>query len=77
MAGVGVSWAAVLPPARTVELPTYAFDHQRYWLTFPSPGATPAPAAKDGQDSDAAVAPWRYTVTWVPAATPASAFSVT
>jgi acyl transferase domain-containing protein/acyl carrier protein len=30
-AGITVDWAAVLPPARRVELPTYAFQHQRYW----------------------------------------------
>ncbi|GLW51810.1 hypothetical protein Stsp02_74700 [Streptomyces sp. NBRC 14336] len=34
--GTDVTWAAVLPPARTVELPTYAFQHARYW---PRPGA--------------------------------------
>ncbi|HEY0933622.1 MAG TPA: polyketide synthase dehydratase domain-containing protein, partial [Trebonia sp.] len=30
-AGATVDWTAVLPPARRVELPTYAFQHQRYW----------------------------------------------
>ncbi len=30
--GVTVDWAGVLPPFRRVELPTYAFDHQHYWL---------------------------------------------
>jgi acyl transferase domain-containing protein/acyl carrier protein len=29
--GATVDWAAVLPPAARVELPTYAFQHQRYW----------------------------------------------
>ncbi|MFE0023215.1 SDR family NAD(P)-dependent oxidoreductase [Amycolatopsis sp. NPDC059021] len=29
--GVAVDWATMLPPAR-VDLPTYAFDHQHYWL---------------------------------------------
>ncbi|GAA2477719.1 type I polyketide synthase [Streptomyces longisporus] len=29
--GAGVDWKAVLPPAETVELPTYAFRHERYW----------------------------------------------
>ncbi len=32
-AGVPVDWAALVPPARRVDLPTYAFQHQRYWLT--------------------------------------------
>ncbi|WP_312926480.1 type I polyketide synthase [Thermocatellispora tengchongensis] len=29
--GVAVYWAAVLPAGRRVALPTYAFQHQRYW----------------------------------------------
>ncbi len=31
--GVRVDWTAVLEPAGQVDLPTYAFQHQRYWLT--------------------------------------------
>ncbi|GAB1818702.1 hypothetical protein HerbRD11066_18660 [Herbidospora sp. RD11066] len=31
--GVGVDWPAILPPGRHVDLPTYAFDHERFWLT--------------------------------------------
>ncbi|WP_410574228.1 SDR family NAD(P)-dependent oxidoreductase [Amycolatopsis sp. cmx-4-61] len=30
--GVTVDWAGVLPPFRRADLPTYAFDHQHYWL---------------------------------------------
>ncbi|MFE9681777.1 beta-ketoacyl synthase N-terminal-like domain-containing protein [Streptomyces sp. NPDC006285] len=30
--GVPVDWRAVLPQARTVALPTYAFQHEAYWL---------------------------------------------
>ncbi|MFF7725387.1 SDR family NAD(P)-dependent oxidoreductase [Streptomyces sp. NPDC008001] len=30
--GVGIDWDAVLPGARRVGLPTYAFQHERYWL---------------------------------------------
>ncbi|AIV33457.1 hypothetical protein NI25_08095 [Streptomyces sp. CCM_MD2014] len=32
LAGTPVDWPAVLPGARPVELPTYAFQHERYWL---------------------------------------------
>ncbi|MEW1723524.1 type I polyketide synthase [Streptomyces sp. NPDC093109] len=32
VAGVPVDWSAALPTARRVELPTYAFQHKRYWL---------------------------------------------
>ncbi|MEC3917836.1 type I polyketide synthase [Nocardia sp. CDC160] len=30
--GTGPNWRAVLRPARTVDLPTYAFARQRFWL---------------------------------------------
>jgi polyketide synthase 12 len=33
MAGVGVDWRAVLPGAGFVELPTYAFERRRFWLS--------------------------------------------
>jgi acyl transferase domain-containing protein len=31
LGGAAVDWAAVLPPAPTVDLPTYAFQRQHYW----------------------------------------------
>nr|WP_323187480.1 polyketide synthase [Streptomyces sp. NBC_01275] len=34
-AGTAVDWAAVLPAAHRVELPTYAFQRERYWLDAP------------------------------------------
>ncbi|HEX3785711.1 MAG TPA: type I polyketide synthase, partial [Pseudonocardiaceae bacterium] len=34
--GVPVDWAAVVPAGRRVELPTYAFQHQRFW-PLPAP----------------------------------------
>ncbi|WP_345031090.1 type I polyketide synthase [Kutzneria kofuensis] len=41
--GVEVDWSGVLPPiAGRVELPTYAFDHQHYWLH--TAAATDAPS---------------------------------
>ncbi|HEV2779515.1 MAG TPA: beta-ketoacyl synthase N-terminal-like domain-containing protein, partial [Actinophytocola sp.] len=30
--GIAVDWSAAFAGARTVELPTYAFQHERYWL---------------------------------------------
>ncbi|GAA3588689.1 hypothetical protein GCM10022222_86380 [Amycolatopsis ultiminotia] len=39
--GVPVDWSGVLPPSRRVDLPTYAFDHQHYWLQ-PTESATDA-----------------------------------
>ncbi|WP_435135599.1 type I polyketide synthase [Actinacidiphila sp. bgisy144] len=34
--GGAVEWAAVLAGGRRVELPTYAFQHERYWLDAPA-----------------------------------------
>ncbi|HTF54894.1 MAG TPA: SDR family NAD(P)-dependent oxidoreductase, partial [Pseudonocardia sp.] len=39
--GVAVDWTTVLPVGQRVELPTYAFQRQRYW-------PAPAPAARGG-----------------------------
>ncbi|TDQ51640.1 type I polyketide synthase [Actinorugispora endophytica] len=39
--GAEVDWTTVLPPAERVDLPTYAFQHQRYWIR-PRPGGAPA-----------------------------------
>ncbi|MDM4723016.1 type I polyketide synthase [Micromonospora sp. WMMA1363] len=45
--GVPVDWATVLPPVTGhVDLPTYAFDRQNYWLP---PGGPAADAASLGQ----------------------------
>ena len=43
--GVAVDWAAVLGGGRRVDLPTYAFQHQRFW---PQAAAAPAVAGGDG-----------------------------
>src|SRR5450755_4121236 len=37
--GAGVDWAAVLPAGQRVDLPTYAFQHRRYW---PEPSSSAA-----------------------------------
>ncbi|GAA2357454.1 SDR family NAD(P)-dependent oxidoreductase [Streptomyces carpaticus] len=42
-AGLGVDWPALLPGGRRIELPTYPFQHRRYWLTA-------APSTTPGQD---------------------------
>ncbi|GLW50141.1 hypothetical protein Stsp02_58020 [Streptomyces sp. NBRC 14336] len=49
--GIAVDWTKVLAGqgGRTVELPTYAFQHRRYWLDVPES----APAGTPGDDVDA------------------------
>ncbi|WP_374118851.1 SDR family NAD(P)-dependent oxidoreductase [Allokutzneria sp. A3M-2-11 16] len=49
--GVAVDWDAFLPGARRVDLPTYPFQHKRFWLerTYKS-----------------TVDDWRYRVSWRP-----------
>jgi acyl transferase domain-containing protein/acyl carrier protein len=59
--GVTVNWAAVLPEGQQTELPTYPFQHQRYW--------PPAPAGHDPTP----IAGWRYRVTWAPLPEPSLA----
>ncbi|WP_203935305.1 type I polyketide synthase [Virgisporangium ochraceum] len=49
--GVAVDWAAVLGGGRRVDLPTYAFDHRRYWPELsaaPAAGTAAADPADDG-----------------------------
>ncbi|HEY2240538.1 MAG TPA: type I polyketide synthase, partial [Streptosporangiaceae bacterium] len=48
VSGISVDWPAVLAGGRPVDLPTYGFQHQRYW-----PQA-PAPAVPDGTTVPAA-----------------------
>ncbi|MGP4001128.1 beta-ketoacyl synthase N-terminal-like domain-containing protein [Streptomyces sp. 8N706] len=48
--GVPVDWDAVLPGARPVALPTYAFQRRRFWLASApvSPAGSAGPAADGG-----------------------------
>ncbi|MEV8444039.1 SDR family NAD(P)-dependent oxidoreductase [Actinosynnema sp. NPDC051121] len=54
--GGSVDWHAFYAGARTVALPTYAFQHTRYWLD-----ATPTARRTD----------WRHAITWLPVDLPA------
>ncbi|MEU8919275.1 type I polyketide synthase, partial [Streptomyces nigrescens] len=52
--GMDVDWRTCFPAARRVDLPTYAFQRERYWPT-PAPGSDPSEN-------------WRYRVEWKPLA---------
>ncbi|MFD7924188.1 type I polyketide synthase, partial [Streptomyces sp. NPDC059740] len=47
--GVPVAWAAVVGRGRPVELPTYAFQHRRYWL---QPGSATTEEISDPVDAE-------------------------
>ncbi|MEV6134350.1 type I polyketide synthase, partial [Streptomyces violaceusniger] len=49
--GIQVDWAAVFPGARRVDLPTYAFQRERFWLE--SSSVRPATSAVDAAFWDA------------------------
>ncbi|WP_203723054.1 type I polyketide synthase, partial [Paractinoplanes abujensis] len=59
--GLPVDWAGVLPavPAGPVTLPTYAFQHRRFWPVYPE-----TPRAEAGVEG------WRYRVEWEPVTAP-------
>ncbi|MDX3187238.1 SDR family NAD(P)-dependent oxidoreductase [Streptomyces sp. MN03-5084-2B] len=44
--GARVDWAAVFGPAVRLDLPTYAFQEQRYWLDVPAVAGGPADEAR-------------------------------
>ncbi|MGW7409947.1 SDR family NAD(P)-dependent oxidoreductase [Streptomyces sp. NPDC054833] len=48
--GVTIDWDAVLPGARRVDLPTYAFQHERYWLEAGAPAGDVRAAGLDAAD---------------------------
>ncbi|MFI2382263.1 type I polyketide synthase [Micromonospora sediminicola] len=56
--GLPVDLTRVLPETATVDLPTYAFDHQRYW---PAP-----PRFVTDRDGEPDPDRWHYRITWTP-----------
>ncbi|MBS2545272.1 SDR family NAD(P)-dependent oxidoreductase [Catenulispora sp. NL8] len=56
-AGLGIDWPAVSGEGQAVELPTYAFQRQRYW-----PRTTTEHRLSDSAATDS----WRYKASWVP-----------
>ncbi|WP_435137881.1 type I polyketide synthase [Actinacidiphila sp. bgisy144] len=59
VAGTAVDWRRVLPAGRRVDLPTYAFRDQRYWLGADAPAQQTATAVRGG-DSAATEAETRF-----------------
>jgi acyl transferase domain-containing protein len=68
VAGVEVDWSAVLGRGERVELPTYAFQHRRFWpqrrdvqVGGPSAG---------GRAAESVTESWRYRISWAPVPEP-------
>jgi pimaricinolide synthase PimS2 len=55
VAGLVVDWARVLPAGQVVDLPTYAFQHQRYWVKA---SRLPGPDRRDGAGTAAEARFW-------------------
>ncbi|MDT8914663.1 type I polyketide synthase [Amycolatopsis sp. PS_44_ISF1] len=65
--GVDVDFTGLFPGARQVDLPTYAFQRDRYWLASSRTGSDPAPLGSSARDAAAAADPgWFYRVEWRP-----------
>ncbi|WP_146776794.1 type I polyketide synthase, partial [Parafrankia sp. Ea1.12] len=79
MAGADVDWAAFFAGARRVDLPTYPFQHRRFWLgdhlatanapTAGTAGTAGEPATAGGATPGRRPADRRYRVTWTPVST--------
>ncbi|HEX6527901.1 MAG TPA: SDR family NAD(P)-dependent oxidoreductase, partial [Streptosporangiaceae bacterium] len=67
--GAAVNWAAVLGTGRRVDLPTYAFQHRRFW---PEPASAAQPESPVAA-VEAKTEGWRYRVSWLPVSEPAPA----
>jgi acyl transferase domain-containing protein/thioesterase domain-containing protein/acyl carrier protein len=70
--GLPVDWRGFFDGrgARRIELPTYAFQRQRYWLDAPRLIADRVPLQADA-------AGWRYRVAWKPVVVPARSLTGT
>ncbi|MCY9782446.1 acyltransferase domain-containing protein [Nocardiopsis sp. EMB25] len=71
--GVPVDWSTYFDGANTVDLPTYAFQHRRYWLDTPSSGRAavvgdPGPDHEDTPDASAEAQALRTRLAAMPAA---------
>jgi acyl transferase domain-containing protein/thioesterase domain-containing protein len=69
--GVGIDWPRLgLGARRRVPLPTYPFEHKRYWIDRPVAAAPPAPQQPPVPDARLARLPsiddWFSTPTWRP-----------
>jgi acyl transferase domain-containing protein len=57
-AGIGIDWPSVQGTGRRVDLPTYAFQHRRFWPQGPDTAPVAATAGRDGAGSEAEARFW-------------------
>jgi acyl transferase domain-containing protein/thioesterase domain-containing protein/acyl carrier protein len=73
VSGVNIDWAKLHSPdsPRRVSLPTYPFEHHRFWIEADQvhPAATPAPLVERGEDE------WFYRRVWKPSAITSSSLN--
>lgn len=64
--GIDIDWPALYPHERRarVPLPTYAFDHQRYWVDPASRQPQPVAAQADDEGQRPDPAQWFYRSSW-------------
>ncbi|MDT0381516.1 SDR family NAD(P)-dependent oxidoreductase [Streptomyces sp. DSM 42041] len=73
--GASVDWASWCAGGRTVDLPLYAFQRERYWLR--DVGASAPPTERGGATAGAAGDPLCYEMTWRPSLPAAAPSAVT
>ncbi|WP_344599097.1 type I polyketide synthase, partial [Streptomyces violaceusniger] len=56
--GVRIDWGPLFAGVSPVELPTYAFQRERFWLG--------ADTAESAESAESAVDTWRYQISWKP-----------
>jgi acyl transferase domain-containing protein len=69
--GVPIDWAKVLGGGQRVELPTYAFQRQRYWPDAATPAVGVSVRGRRRERDQSQARSWLYRISWEPVTDPA------